>query len=452
MLLGLELDAYVCIGRLPNCKEFEKRHVWVLTREADGSVTHWETSTGDAIVMPQRWKGPRTVEDVVSKDRGLTAAGAVAKLKATTAVASGAVTGALGGVAGTLGSAAQLAATVAKRGANVVQAAVLDEEDDGAAAGASGAKEGEGEEVVRRARRAKKVATVDDMLLDSEAEMRERFNDDELLNRTDIEESIAEVTHGVSLIDWTAGEPQRRERRASRGDDYDSDHEAVASSSLLPELPPVPLPYASLEAIFNHKNLWVSRLSLDPALVEYNLDDPAAWDGFVEPRLQSMDLPKSFYDPKRLSSKPPADRLKTTEQQIRGELTHQIKMGRTGMTRTEINKSAELEDVLVRGLELHERVRVGDGESSAAAQKELDSWPRDVKSKLPPGSTFKGRVVNYSYTDAKRIRKHLLSSCDYATKQDDGLQFALAVKVFGFHGGICSVWVYFGCIDTDLLS
>ena len=189
-------------------------------------------------------------------------------------------------------------------------------------------------------------------------------------------------------------------------------------------------------------------------------------------------------------------------------------------------------------------MRIGDKN----AIRELDVWSRECKSKLPPGSTFTGRVLNCapppspppgarhprprvaplmlhlnitpaavdrlpydrlpydrlpydrlpydrlpydrlpcgphrlrppppaaptacgrhlcgrlleaapslahadSYTDAKKIRKHLLSSTDYASRQDDGTQFALAVKAFGFHGGVCSVWVYFGLIDTDLLS
>ena len=41
---------------------------------------------------------------------------------------------------------------------------------------------------------------------------------------------------------------------------------------------------------------------------------------------------------------------------------------------------------------------------------------------------------------------------DYAEETGDGTEFALAVRVFGFHGAICSVWVYYGLIDTNLLG
>jgi hypothetical protein len=61
---------------------------------------------------------------------------------------------------------------------------------------------------------------------------------------------------------------------------------------------------------------------------------------------------------------------------------------------------------------------------------------------LPAGSTFKGRAFHFAFTDPKRIRKNLLSSVDYQEDSGDGTEFAVAVKVFGFHGGICSVWVY----------
>jgi len=108
--------------------------------------------------------------------------------------------------------------------------------------------------------------------------------------------------------------------------------------------------------------------------------------------------------------------------QILGELKLQIQYSRPGLS-TIINKSAELEDTLQRGLELQEAAKMGD----EVATRELDSWTKEAKGKMPPGSTFTGRVINYSYTDAKKIRKHLLASTDYASRQDDGTQFALAV-------------------------
>ena len=56
LLLGLELDAYVCVGRLHDSAKGEKRHVWVMVREESGGVRMWETSTGDDVLLPGRWR------------------------------------------------------------------------------------------------------------------------------------------------------------------------------------------------------------------------------------------------------------------------------------------------------------------------------------------------------------------------------------------------------------
>lgn len=73
-----------------------------------------------------------------------------------------------------------------------------------------------------------------------------------------------------------------------------------------------------------------------------------------------------------------------------------------------------------------ERVQRAD----KTAKSELEQWTRDAKSKMPPSSTFEGKVINYSYSDAKKIRKHLLSTTDYTSKkQGSGEQFVLAVSL-----------------------
>ena len=115
---------------------------------------------------------------------------------------------------------------------------------------------------------------------------------------------------------------------------------------------------------------------------------------------------------------------------------------------TIINKSAELVEALKRGLELHEKAYTGD----AQAKADLVPWQRDVKSRLPAGSTFKARPFHFAYTDAKLIRKNLLQAVTYQEETGDGTEFAIAVKVFAFHAGICSVWVFYGLIDTNLLG
>ena len=214
-------------------------------------------------------------------------------------------------------------------------------------------------------------------------------------------------------------------------------------------MPPSPtLLYSSIEAVFNHKNLWISRTILDPARIRYDFEDPKYWTAFVEPRMASQGMPKAFYDTKRLGTRTPPDRLRSMEAQIEGELKTQLKLARSSGLTTIVNKSAELVETLKRGLELQEKSRTGDDQ----AKSDLIPWRRDVKGKLPAGSTFKARAFHFAYTDPKKIRKSLLASVDYHEDTSDGTEYAIAVKVFAYHGGHCAVWVYFGLIDTNLLG
>jgi len=295
------------------------------------------------------------------------------------------------------------------------------------------------------------VAGRDDLLARAAEDMLDQLGDD-LLTRDDVEASLEE-------IEWQAPDvaeleamqkAQRRNEEDAMAEQRRQDRSELANedgNDIDFQLPPAPqLLYESVEAIFNHKNLWISRTLLDPAQIRYDFEESGEWSAFVEPRMQSLGKPEAFYTPKRLSAKVPPDRLRSMEAQILGELKNQITVARSSGLTTTINKSAELVDALKRGIDLQESARLGD----ESAKKESKAWERDVKSRLPAGSTLKAKAVHFSYTDAKKIRKHLLSVTDYAEQRDDGIEFTIAVKAFAFHGGVVSVWVYFGMVDTNL--
>ena len=56
-------------------------------------------------------------------------------------------------------------------------------------------------------------------------------------------------------------------------------------------------------------------------------------------------------------------------------------------------------------------------------------------------------MINYAYTDEKKIRKHLLMKRDYHQSKEEGLEFLVAVKCFGYAGGVVSVWVFYAVLD-----
>ena len=54
LFLGLGLDAYIAIGKVPGGIG---QHVWVVTREPNGDVRFWETTKGCYYTLPGRWTG-----------------------------------------------------------------------------------------------------------------------------------------------------------------------------------------------------------------------------------------------------------------------------------------------------------------------------------------------------------------------------------------------------------
>ena len=463
LLLGLGMDAYVCVGRLKGANEGEKRHVWVMTREPDDTVKMWETSRGDFVELPNRWQAPTVLASEQADHAAMTAAatkgksgfGDVGKL-------------AVGGV-GKLGvGAGKLGMKAGGKMVNVVKGAVAGKEAEGGAAGSSGAGflEGGGEDMRLLAGAS---GGDDEALLDLANDLM-REDGDELLTKEQVEESLVEVlwegsdepsSSGGGGAQAAAAAKSKEEADAladlKRSDaaerDYNDEQLNSDLGGPLPQCPP--LLYEIVEVVFNHKNLWVSNTVLDPEKIMYDFDDKKLWTTFLEPRQMQPSqtapkgLPCAFYVPKRLGAKVAAERLRSMEAQIEGELKTQIKLARSSGLTTTINKSAELVDTLKHGLELQEKATMGD----AQARNDLMTWEkRQVRDKLPAGSTFKARPFHFAYTDAKKIRKTLLSQCPYAEETGDGTEFAVAVKVFAFHGGICSVWVYFGLIDTNLLN
>lgn len=481
LLLGQGRDAYVCVGRLHDASEGDKRHVWVMTREEDGSVLMWETSQGSFVELPARWPGIQISEEEKAENRLATAA--ATKSKATGSDADDAAAAAsrkskgrlVGGLArrlsrgkgndkaieavdalvlgaadavqkatdGAVQKATDAAGVVALKGASMIAAIGVDTEADGPS-----------ESTKLLVNRDADLLDVAHGLIQDEGE--------ELLTRADIEESLTEIMwEGVVGAGSGSGDAlgavgARMEKKEEdsmllelrRGADAELEFTDEQLASAVGPLPPCPpLLYSAVEVVFNHKNLFVSNTVLDPSRIRYDLDDKSLWTCFLEPRQIASGMPKPFYSPKRLGAKVAAERLRSMEAQIEGELKQQIKLARSSGLTTTINKSPELVETLKRGLEMHERSAAGDVE----ARNELQTWEkRDVRTRLPAGATFRARPFHFAYTDAKKIRKTLLSAVPYTDETGDGTEFAVAVKVFAFHGGICSVWVFFGMIKPNV--
>jgi hypothetical protein len=109
---------------------------------------------------------------------------------------------------------------------------------------------------------------------------------------------------------------------------------------------------------------------------------------------------------------------------------------------TQFNQPHELVEQLDYVLELHEQAVCGEGHSNQM----LDKWQRRIREKAPRRTEVSAKAVNYTYSDAKRVCKHIMGTFDQAALKAPGTEFLLAVRAFSYPGHVCSVWVYFGTL------
>ena len=165
------------------------------------------------------------------------------------------------------------------------------------------------------------------------------------------------------------------------------------------------------------------------------------WTGRPGRWTQSASVPRLS---SRLAGRLADDRLRGIEKLIDQEIRYQVQVARNN-EKQEFNQVRELVQQLEGALAILERQKGSD----PTAADDFARWKQQMTDKLPPRSEFKGRPTNFAYVDAKRVRKHLFSKNTYHTLKGD-LEYIVVVKCFGYYGGICSLWVYYGVLDRNL--
>ena len=501
LLLGLGLDAYVCVGRLRGTREGQRRHAWVLTREDDGSVTSWELSTGIGTPLPGRWagKGKRRAQQkmvVVPASAASEHSASPPRMPSPAAARSSEEESALppdlGSPAMPEPSASRRRRQKTKRRRSHRMVSVEGQEMSGVSADKmrdeieSGAADDDANQTTGRVeddsrsedtggglglpvlhakmRQPPRAPTnsmllPDDVLLEVDWAMDAlEASGDEVLDERELMRGLEEVHHlphhsrrGVSSTGRTVREHEESSPPvsppASPPDSPRLEHVGASATS---SSPPIKLPCDTLEVIFNQRNLWTPRTAnLDPARLRFDLEDANAWSALLTNRLVVQGRPRRAHEPRRLPPCPDESRLREIERQIREELVTQITRTRAAHSQQKprVNRLAKLAEAIEGGLRLFERRACGalDGKK---LEEELEAWRRRIEALTPSGSAVRGRPANYMYTDAKRIRAHALSATKYASiRRDASIDFLVGVVCCGFFGGAVSVWVFVGVVD-----
>ncbi|KAK2952540.1 putative tRNA uridine 5-carboxymethylaminomethyl modification enzyme GidA [Blattamonas nauphoetae] len=228
----------------------------------------------------------------------------------------------------------------------------------------------------------------------------------------------------------------------------DDDMEDVAT--FVPIVQPVILPYSTLDVVLNHTNVWANNQTLDPALIQFDLDDEEQWKPFLNEQFEgdSTYPIKPFYpvnaDKLRLAPAISGARAEMLEQKLYAEIRTQF-INYRHPKHLLYGWNTDMDILLRNGLiamEFQEMTGIKN-------EKGINAWKADIARQIQPGQLFRCQPVQFCFSDVKRIRQYLMQKFDFHKTQSPSVKYSFGVFVCPQLGGCNSVWV---CLGMEIPS
>jgi len=481
LFLGLGLDAYLAIGRLPGGST---QHVWVMTREPNGDVLFWETTKGDYYTLPMRWTG-------LYLDGAAEATNRVGSSDVDEGPAASSAAG-------------RMLKRMQKHGEQKDSGDVEDKRKQRAAAAL--AQDKAEREAYKKAQELAEAQKKEEALLfqaDEEqwsatsvpnpfetprdfdhgavglahAEGLGGFDDDGVVIELDhdlathkhhrqvvehVHHDIDHVVQEMRVVKQLTGavaaaHPSALDKKVPGANAYDSKpsnaKRAGSMTKQLPllDLPPMreQLPYETLEVLINHENVWANVQGVTITQCGFNLEDNERWHPFIDPGVWvPPSLPRPFYSVGRIGPQLPPQRLSA----LRMQLFRAIKSAYTEWRTTRSLRTrwaTSLEPTLDEGLRTLEKAACSSQVTEARA---VDKWRGQLLGVLPADYRFVGRAFSFSVTTPELVVDHLMEKYDYHTHGHKEVVFALSVQCYAHYGAVASTWVYVGYLTPHAKS
>ena len=381
LFLGMSLDAYLCIGKTM----YGKEHAWVMTKTKSGSVIFWETSTCKFYELDQRWKG---IEEEKEEEENLK-----------------------------------------------IEDNKMDEEF---------------------------------VSVFSEEDLKEEnlvfYDEDEFLPNNF--SFFSQLEHDINL-EGTSNASNLMNFEDGLGVVLEKEEENKGK-----------LPYKSLEMVVSPTNIYANLQSFDPNLCKYDFEYNNHWSSFVGKNFfnfififiikflilflflfifilflffifilfffffffegnSQVTIPPCFFNVRKLGPKLPTSRVI----EIRKDIVEEVSAGITNWRHGEHMDTSffpSMTGVLESGLVLMEKERILNTKLS----KEISNWKGQVTSAAPKGYDFEGVPFNFVYTDARKIRKHILQNIDFHTVRTEEILYNVSCLMIPYYNGCVSVWVF----------
>eukprot|EP00658_Telonema_sp_P-2_P055407 TRINITY_DN4404_c0_g1_i2.p1 TRINITY_DN4404_c0_g1~~TRINITY_DN4404_c0_g1_i2.p1 ORF type:complete len:683 (-),score=153.90 TRINITY_DN4404_c0_g1_i2:164-2212(-) len=218
-------------------------------------------------------------------------------------------------------------------------------------------------------------------------------------------------------------------------------------------------PYATLQTIANHENCWANvQYSLNPNKCMYEIDSTDQWkpfcsfdDGFTP----DDKLKAAFYDDPQIAGRLKQGKANDLATKILFILKEGVRFRREkDMLDTDIwefdpeadpPQPGNITQVLSKGLKLmEEQMIVEEKTEQARVARRLQLWKAEIQRCVPKNMGFEGIPINFSFSDAKRIKNRIIDRFEdwILEEAEDEFQFAFGACCCPYYCGVNSTWIY----------
>jgi len=224
-------------------------------------------------------------------------------------------------------------------------------------------------------------------------------------------------------------------------------------------------PYYSLHVICNHENVWANLQSLNPSKCSYEIDNPLLWkpfcsfdDGFTP----DDKFKAQFYEDPQIPGRLKQDKANKLAATILAILKQGVQFRREKdmLDTLMFNFDPEAEEhwggegpgpntelVLAKGLKLmEEQMIVEEDAERSRVQRRLQGWRAEIQRCIPPNHDFEGIPINFSFSDAKRIKNRICDRFEeWVTEEDESeepFMFYFGACCAPYYCAVNSTWIY----------
>ncbi|VWU49711.1 double C2-like domain-containing protein, putative, partial [Hepatocystis sp. ex Piliocolobus tephrosceles] len=201
----------------------------------------------------------------------------------------------------------------------------------------------------------------------------------------------------------------------------------------------IPLPYKTIDLIFNNKNIYVNLQDPNPLNIWYDYWNIEYWFPFssVEYNIKPCFTIYNF------CHKTEDTELDKMAKELRSKIEKNINVFRASRNlSTRWNRDETLETFLQVGIELLHQLNTARTEDTLLAKVKIDDWKKALYQKVPPSHRLLGFPYHFNTCKSKFISNKLISTLAILESRDRTLCFSLAVCLYSLPGNFISTYIY----------